>query len=198
MTDLDILKEIEQGDPETPDTPPTPRRRLSLGAIVLLAGVLTVVIVIGIALIRQQQGQPTSGAAPDFTVTTFDGETIRLSDLRGQPVVVNFWASWCGPCHDEAALYQSLWERYRDQGVVFLGIAYADDESDSREFIEQYGITYPNAPDIGTVISKELYSIRGVPETFVIDQDGNVVDFFWYLEDETQLTEPLDSLLQAS
>lgn len=192
MTDLDILSELEPSE-----TTPAPRRGLSLGSIVLLAGVLMVVIVVGIALLRAKQGQPTSGIAPDFTVTTFDGETIQLANLRGHPVVINFWASWCGPCRDEAPRFQSLWERYRDQGVVFLGVTYVDDESDSRAFIAEYGITYPNAPDVGTVISKEMYFIEGVPETFVIDQQGNIVDFFWLLEDEEQLTRTLDRLLQA-
>jgi len=191
MTDLDILKELE------PAEPAAPRRGLSLGSIVLLAGILMVVIVVGVALLRAKQGQPTSGQAPDFTVTTFDGETIRLSELRGRPVVVNFWASWCGPCRDEAPRFQSIWERYRDQGVMILGITYVDDENDSRAFMAEYGVTYPNAPDVGTVISEELYFIQGVPETFVIDQAGNVVDFFWFLEDEEQLTDTLDRLLQA-
>lgn len=194
MTDIDILKELEPQAEERP----TRRRGSSLASMALLVGVAVVVIVVGIMLARQQQGQPTSGPAPDFTVTTFDGETIRLSDLRGRPVVVNFWASWCPPCRKEAPLFQSLWERYRDQGVVFLGIAYVDNEQNSLAFIEEFGITYPNAPDVGTYISKELYLITGVPETFVIDQNGNIADFFLYLEDEAQLSTTLDRLLQAS
>jgi cytochrome c biogenesis protein CcmG/thiol:disulfide interchange protein DsbE len=112
-------------------------------------------------------------------------------------VVVNFWASWCPPCREEAPLFQALWERYRDQGVVFLGVTYVDSERNSRAFIDEFGITYPNAPDVGTYITKEQYHITGVPETFVIDQDGNIADFFLYLQNETQLTTTLDRLLQA-
>jgi cytochrome c biogenesis protein CcmG, thiol:disulfide interchange protein DsbE len=193
MADLDILSELEPQPTETA----APRRRLSLGSIVLLAGVLMVVLVVGVALLRAKQGQPTSGLAPDFTVTTFDGETMQLSDLRGRPVVINFWASWCGPCREEAPRFQAVWERYRDQGVVMLGITYVDDEHDSRAFMAEYGVTYPNAPDVGTVISEEMYFIQAVPETFVIDQQGNVVDYFWFLEDQEQLTDTLDRLLQA-
>lgn len=194
MTDLDILNELE---PQPTEAQP-PRRRLSLGAVVLLVGMLAVVAVVGIALLRARQTQPTSGPAPDFTVTTFDGEDIRLSALRGQVVVINFWASWCPPCRDEAPLLQALWERYRDQGVLFLGITYVDSESDSLAFIEEFGITYPNAPDVGTFISKEQYFIQAVPETFVVDQDGNIVDFLWSLDSEERLSNTLDSLLQAS
>lgn len=193
MTDLDILNELEPQSAETPAR----RRGLSLASIVLMVGVVAAVVVVGIALARQQQGQPTTGPAPDFTVTTFDGDTIHLSDLRGRPVVVNFWASWCPPCREEAPRFQALWERYRDAGVLFLGITYVDNDADSLAFMDEFGITYPNGPDVGTFISKEQYLITGVPETFIIDQDGNIAEFFLYLEDEAQLSTTLDRLLQA-
>ena len=196
MTDIDILNELQPHMTEAEAQPP--RRRLSFMAIVLLVGVLAVVIVVGVALLYARQAQPTSGPAPDFTVTTFEGEDIRLSDLRGKVVVLNFWASWCPPCRDEAPLFQSLWERYQDQNVLFLGVTFVDNENDSRAFIEEYGITFPNAPDVGTFITKELYFIQGVPETFVINQDGEVVDFFWSLDSEERLSNTLDSLLQTS
>lgn len=193
MSELDILQELEP----QPNPAPVRRRGLSPLSLILLAGLLVVVVVVGIALAQQNRGTPTAGPAPDFTVTTFDGQTMSLADLRGQVVVVNFWASWCGPCRDEAPLYESLWQRYRDQNVTFLGITYVDDPANSQAFIDQYGITYPNAPDVGTVISKERYLITGVPETFVIDQDGNIVSHFWYLQNEAQLATPLDQLLAS-
>lgn len=192
MTDLDLLNEL---DPQP--TPSTGRRGFSLPSIVLMVAVIAAVVVVGVALIYARQTQPQSGPAPDFTVTTFEGETITLSELRGQVVVINFWASWCPPCREEAPIFQSLWERYRDQGVVFIGLTYVDNENDSRAFIEQYGITYPNAPDIGTIISKERYFIQAVPETFVIDQNGDVADFLWALDSEQRLSLTLDRLLQA-
>jgi cytochrome c biogenesis protein CcmG/thiol:disulfide interchange protein DsbE len=192
MTDLDFLQ-------ETP-TPAEEKRgfRFSLGSIVLLTGIVVSAIVVGLALARQGTTQPTSGPAPDFTVTTFDGETIRLSDLRGQVVVINFWASWCGPCRDEAPALERLWQRYRDQGVVILGITYADNERDSRAFIDEFSMTYPNAADIGTFISKEQYHIVGVPESFVIDQSGNVAEFIFSVVNEDRLSATLDRLLAGS
>lgn len=173
------------------------RRGISLGTILLLGAIVIAAGIVGLALARQRMTQPTAGPAPDFTVTTFDGEEITLADLRGQVVVVNFWASWCIPCKDEAPVLQAAWERYRDQGVVILGVAYVDTPSASLEFIDEFGITYPNAPDAGTRVS-EAYHITGVPETFIIDRDGQIAEFVYAQVTESGLTRTLDRLLAAS
>jgi cytochrome c biogenesis protein CcmG/thiol:disulfide interchange protein DsbE len=169
-------------------------RRLSKASIVLLVGFILFVSLIGIELAARGVTQPTSGAAPDFELTTFEGNTFRLSDLRGKVVVVNFWASWCVPCRDEAPTLQSLWERYRGQGFVLVGVDYADTESGARNFIKEFGITYPNGPDTGTRISDE-YNIQGVPETFVVDQQGNIVQFIIAPVQPGQLDPIIDRLL---
>ena len=186
MSNLDILEQLDQ------ETPSTPRRGLSLGAIVLLVGVALTVLVFGIALVRQMQGRPTQGPAPDFTVTTFDGKQFHLADQKGKVVVINFWASWCAPCRDEAPTLEALWNQYKDKNVVFLGITFADDPKDSQAFMSQYGVTYPAAEDGRSDISKGLYRIQGVPETFVIDKQGNIQRFFYSVSnDSTSATDDL-------
>ncbi len=137
------------------------------------------VIVIGliaffaIGLKARGEPQPSSGVAPDFALTTFDGQTTKLADLKGKVVVVNFWASWCVPCRDEAAFLEKEWRAYKDREVVFVGIDYVDSESNARAYLKEFNITYPNAPDLGTEISQR-FRIKGVPETYFIGRDGNI------------------------
>lgn len=171
------------------------KKFLSPGTLFLIGAILIAGVVIGLALVQQNQVQPTRGAAPDFAITTFDDQSFKLSDMRGKVVVLNFWASWCGPCVSEAADLQAAWEHYEGRDdVVFVGVAYADNGPRSLEFIERHGITYLNGPDRGTVISHD-YNIQGVPETFIIDQNGDISRFIYSTVTETQLIAYVDELL---
>ena len=114
--------------------------------------------------------------APAFTLDRLDteGGRLALSDLRGKAVVVNFWASWCIPCRDEAPVLQKTYERYRDQGLVVLGVDVNDFKEDARRFMKRYGITYPVAYDgKGSTVGK--WGVRGFPETFFVDRSGTLV-----------------------
>jgi cytochrome c biogenesis protein CcmG/thiol:disulfide interchange protein DsbE len=176
---------------------PRPAKRLSLSSIVLLVGILVAIAVIGLQLARRQQTQPTDGTAPDFAITTFDGQELSLENLRGQIVVLNFWASWCDPCREEAPDLQRIHERYQDQGVVVVGVTYTDTDAKSLAFMEAYGLTYPNGPDRGNRIS-DRYNIQGVPETFVIDREGKIAHFIYAPTNEQTLATMLDGLLNEA
>jgi cytochrome c biogenesis protein CcmG/thiol:disulfide interchange protein DsbE len=139
--------------------------------------VLILIAFVGLLAVRllqtNQTEQRAAGEAPPFTFTTFDGATISLDDLRGQGVVLNFWASWCDPCREEAALLESTWQQEKDNGIVFLGLDYLDQEPAALKYLAEYGITYPNGPDLQSAAARR-YGIKGVPETFFIDPAGKI------------------------
>ncbi|MBA3873595.1 MAG: TlpA family protein disulfide reductase [Anaerolineae bacterium] len=195
MTDLPLESHLTE-------TPPS-RKGLGLGGVLLLLGVAAIALIVGLALARKSQTQPTAGPAPDFTLTTLDGGQINLASLKGRVVVVNFWASWCGPCRQEAPVLERVWQQYKDKDVVIVGVAYTDTEKNAKAYLQQFGNTYPNGLDLGTKIS-EMYNIQGVPETFIIDKSGNVSRFFKvpFVEDAQQnydggkqLTDAIDAAL---
>jgi cytochrome c biogenesis protein CcmG/thiol:disulfide interchange protein DsbE len=159
-------------EPEVdPDFPS--RARISWGKVLTYGFILGLLALLGWGLIRVQAGPRASGIAPDFTLNTFDNQQITLSEFKGQVVVINFWASWCPPCREEAAYLEKTWRKYKDQGVVFLGIDYVDTEPEALAYIEEFEITYPNGPDLRTEIS-QAYRIQGVPETFFVAKDGTL------------------------
>ncbi len=121
------------------------------------------------------QGQRAAGEAPELRFTTFDGEDIDLRELRGKGVVINFWASWCTPCREEADLLEQTWRREKDNGIVFLGLDYLDQEPAALAYLTEFDITYPNGPDLRSQAARR-YRIQGVPETFFISPDGKIVE----------------------
>jgi cytochrome c biogenesis protein CcmG/thiol:disulfide interchange protein DsbE len=150
---------------------------VTCGTLLAWGGMIALLVVVAIQLRTSTQGTVQIGEeVPDFTLYTFDGDEYTLSELRGKVVVVNFWASWCNPCEDEAAELQQAWEHYQPGGeVVFLGIAWTDTDTPAAEYIERFQISYPNGHDLGTTISQK-FRISGVPETYIIDRDGVLAD----------------------
>jgi len=156
---------------------PTRKRYLVVGVMVVFVAFLAA------RLFSVNQTQPSSGSAPDFTLRLYEGydgglgqSSIKLSDLRGKVVLINFWASWCIPCREEAPELEAAYRQYRERGVVFLGIDWVDIETDALNYLKSFDITYANGPDIGTRIGPQ-YRITGVPETFIVDREGNIQFF---------------------
>lgn len=110
--------------------------------------------------------------APDFNLTTFEGQEITLANLRGKVIVINFWASWAKPCEGDVISLQGAWKHYLERGdVMFVGIAWVDTEQKAGEFIQEFTLTYPIGMDIQTRIA-QAYRITGVPETYIVDKNG--------------------------
>ena len=160
---------------------PTPKRRVvPLWVQVMIWGVFVgLLVIVALTLNRSQQGTVQPGdKLGNFTVTLFTGYELNnqtqasLSSLTGKVVMVNFWASWCKPCEQEAADLKAAWEYYKADGrVIFIGMDYVDTEPEARAYLEKFDITYPNGPDLGTKVS-QLFRIKGVPETYFLDQSG--------------------------
>ena len=107
--------------------------------------------------------------APDFELDRLGGGTISSEQLKGGPVVLNFWASWCIPCREEMPAFERMWRRYRDQGVQIIGVNYQDSEAGARDFVEELDVTYPIALDTAGSLAREL-GVQGLPQTFFIDE----------------------------
>lgn len=169
------MSEIAQENPvSNPSEEVLPQSRVHpIGYFAGFGFLLALMGLLGWGLIKVQNGPLQDGMAPDFMLTSFEGETITLSDLRGQVVIINFWASWCPPCRQEAPYLEETWRKYKDQGVVFIGVDYVDTEAKALAYLEEFDITYFNGPDIGTRIS-QAYNIQGVPETFFVGKHGEL------------------------
>lgn len=151
--------------------------------VAAVAVVALLIALLGWQVAEDEEGRGLSAAvaagkaplAPGFALESLEGgEEVSLADFRGRPVVLNFWASWCGPCKDEAPMLQAAWERYRDRGLVVLGIDAQDLASDGRRFAERHELTYPLAYD-GNGSTLGRYGLTGFPETWFISRSGRLV-----------------------
>ena len=150
---------------------------------VLAIAALVIVGFLGLLIWGMLNKEPITGLsgitmvnrpAPDFTLTTFEGTAISLEDLRGKPVVINFWASWCPPCRIEAPLIERTWREYKNRGLIFLGVNIQDRKEDALNYIREFDITYPNGPDPTGEISID-YGVSGLPVTFFVSSKGEIV-----------------------
>jgi len=188
-------------------TPSTGRGRirwpLALAVIAVVGGLL---VLFGFGLIRAAQsggiginaigevGRISPGPAPDFQMPLFSGGSFRLSEQRGKAVLVNFWASWCPPCRDEAPVFERAWQVYRNRGVVLVGVDVWDSERDAQNFLQAFGITYPNGPDASNAAIE--YGLTGVPETFFVRPNGTIARHWMGPLTDKQIHAFVDDLLQ--
>ena len=172
----------------------------------LVPGIVTVVIIGFVALLSAGllMNEPltgTSGAARvsrpanDFTLPLFSEGEITLSSLKGKPVVINFWASWCPPCREEAPILEKVWQLYRERGVTFIGVDIQDKEDDALAYIEEFDITYPNGRDSNGRVTID-YGVGGIPVTFFVDREGMIVSRWVGAINEDLLVARIEELLK--
>lgn len=145
-----------------------------LGFVIAIVGGIAALLAYGFSRDSRYIYSPlVAKPAPSFTLTLFDGDTLNSKDLVGKAVVVNFWASWCVPCRAEARPLEETWRKYRDKGVVFLGVNIQDKEEEARAFVKEFGITYLNGRDSSEKIAID-YGVWGIPVTFFLDPQGSI------------------------
>ena len=140
-----------------------------LPLILLAAWAGTMLVIRGPSAAGLQIGQP----APDFALTDLDGNALRLSDLRGQPVIVNFWASWCGPCVDEFPVLEQAIARHQAEELAVVGIVFRDNSEAARDFMARMGASWTAAMDPGE-LTAQSFGVLAPPESIFIDRDGIV------------------------
>jgi cytochrome c biogenesis protein CcmG, thiol:disulfide interchange protein DsbE len=176
---------------ESAPTPPRRGwdRRQKITAVVVAVVIIAIGATLTVGLTNNNVSNGIDGAlakgqrpaAPNFTLPVLTsapglppvGQQVSLSQLRGHPVVLNIWASWCVPCTQEAPVLQSLWDHYRSKGVIVLGVDVKDLEGDAVAFHTKYGLTYPTVHD-GAGSVQAAFGSTGVPENFVIDKQGRI------------------------
>lgn len=141
----------------------------------LMSILLMGLIIIACSSAAANEGPEVGKLAPDFRLSTLDGQTVSLSDYRGQPVLLNFWQRRCLPCRFEMPFLQEVYEQRADEGLVVLGVNLLEDQATVREFVQELGLTFP----ILLATTPEVlvdYNIRPLPVTFLIDKDGIIQD----------------------
>ena len=172
----------------------TGRRRIPRGYLLLVPAV-GFLVVLGSATYKRADVPVAGDRVPDFSAPLLEGEgSLALSDLDGRPAVVNFWASWCGPCEDEAPLFKQAYEEYGDR-IAFLGIDIRDARSDALEFVAEHDLDYPSVRDEDMAIYAD-YGLTGQPETFFIDSEGILVEHVAGPVDDDTLFQILEVLIR--
>ena len=188
------------------NTQPAPNGRRRIGAwriaAILLAvagiGALTALLAFGLANRSPVTGRSgetrIAKPAPPIDMPLYGGGMLTPADYADKPVVLNFWASWCGPCRQEAPIFERLSREYGERGVLFVGVNIQDATADAEAYLREYDITYPNGIDANGGISID-YGVIGIPVTFFIDRDGIVQRRWAGVMRETQLRQWIDQLV---
>lgn len=169
-----------------PPVRPVLRRRGGIARVALLVAGLVAVTACGQAATSATSG--TSGSvvhlgsplmdkpAPALTGLTLDGAAFDLTTLRGRPVLVNFWASWCGPCREEFPLLKAALADHASQGLAVIGVLFKDDADPARQFVQQQGATWPTVADPARAIAPQ-WLVIAAPQTYLVDRNGVIRDF---------------------
>lgn|SRR5208282_417508 len=197
----------QDAGPSLPPNPPVPspkppsRDSRSPLTLVIVAFAVALMLYVGFHAARRNRGPSTglsqSKLAPDFSLQALDGTTVRLSDLRGKAVLLNFWATWCGPCKIEMPWFVDLQNQYGSQGLQIVGVAMDDaSKEDIGKFAKDMGVNYPIL--IGKEAVGDQYGgVPALPESFLISRDGKIVDKIIGLRGKAEIEDAVKKALNT-
>lgn len=152
------------------------KSRVSLNRLVRIVFIAIMVLLVSSSCTKGKKQAMKGDEAPDFTLSDLNGSDVRMSDLRGQVVLIEFWATWCPPCRESIPAMNEIYKRYNEKGLVILGISVDKGQNvaeDLRAFVREYSILYPVLIDSKNI--NNLYGVYSIPTTFLIDKDGKVI-----------------------
>lgn len=133
----------------------------------------TITFLLSCLITMQLQAATIEGPAPDFTLKSLSGENLKLSEMRGEVIMINFWASWCGPCRQEMPILEKIYQKYQPLGFTLLGVNVEEDINDAKNYLKDVQVSFPILFDNTNKVS-QLYEIIAMPSTILIDRDGNM------------------------
>lgn len=139
--------------------------------VILVMILLSGLLITGCSADSESSTATVGEAAPNFTLQNLNGQSISLNDLKGKPVLVNFWATWCHPCVSEMPYIQEIYGEWSGKGLVVLAINIGDSSSEAEQFLQNHNLSLPVLLDTNKAVARR-YNIRGIPTTFFIDKDG--------------------------
>ena len=170
-------------------------KRVKVMLVITLVSVLTSGLVMAGCSSSSTQGVEVGDLAPDFQLQNLDGQTISLGNLRGKPVLINFWATWCGPCRGEMPYIQEIYEEWTNKGLVVLTINMGESSSKAEEFRQSYNLSFTVLLDAKQDVAQK-YNIQYIPTTFFLDKDGIIQDkVIGAFQNKTQIENKLSKIM---
>lgn len=134
---------------------------------------LALILLVTVSCALSATASELSGPAPDFTLSSNQGKNLRLAEMRGEVVMINFWASWCGPCRQEMPILEELYNRYSRAGFTILGVNVEPDPADADKILKDIPVSFPILYDTESKVS-QLYNVEAMPSTVIVDRNGNM------------------------